>query len=147
MKKDLGICLIGCGRAGMIHAGNFSSRVPGAKMVAVADVVEEAARSAADKLGISAWYTDYREALLNPAVDAVVVVSPTDLHKSIVIDSANAGKHVFCEKPMAMNTAECQEMIDACEEASNCRSGSCAATTRALSRLRSYWTKEPLVTW
>ena len=116
MKKDLGICLIGCGRAGMIHAANFSNRVPGAKMVAVADVVEEAARSAADTLGISDWYTDYREALLNPAVDAVVVVSPTDLHKSIVIDSANAGKHVFCEKPMAMNTAECQEMIDACEK-------------------------------
>jgi myo-inositol 2-dehydrogenase/D-chiro-inositol 1-dehydrogenase/scyllo-inositol 2-dehydrogenase (NAD+) len=116
MKKNLGICLIGCGRAGMIHAGNFSNRVPGAKMVAVADVVEEAARSAAEQLGISNWYTDYREALKDPAVDAVVVVSPTDLHKSIVIDSANAGKHVFCEKPMAMNSIECQEMIEACEK-------------------------------
>lgn len=116
MKNELGICLIGCGRAGMIHAGNFSNKVPGAKMVAVADVVEEAAQSAAAQLGISCWYTDYREALNNPAVDAVVVVSPTDLHRSIVMDSANAGKHVFCEKPMAMNSAECQDMIDACQK-------------------------------
>jgi len=115
-QRDLGVCLIGCGRAGMIHAGNFHNKVPGAKMVAVADVVEEAAKSAAAELGIADWYTDYREALKNPAVDAVVVVSPTDLHKSIVIDCANAGKHVFCEKPMAMNSAECQEMIDACDK-------------------------------
>ncbi len=114
-QRDLGVCLIGCGRAGMIHAGNFNNKVPGAKMVAVADVVIEAAKGAAAELGITDWYTDYREALKNPAVDAVVVVSPTDLHKSIVIDCASAGKHVFCEKPMAMNSAECQEMIDACD--------------------------------
>lgn len=114
-KRDLGVCLIGCGRAGMIHAGNFSNKVPNAKMVAVVDVVEEAAKAAAETLGISAWYTDYHEALKNKDVDAVVVVSPTDLHKSIVIDCANARKHVFCEKPMAMNSDECREMIDACE--------------------------------
>jgi len=100
----------------MIHALNYSNKVPGARMVAVADVVEEAARSAAAKLGVSCWYTDYKEALNNPAVDAVVVVSPTDLHRGIVIDSANAGKHVFCEKPMAMNSMECRDMIDACEK-------------------------------
>jgi len=115
-KSELGICLIGCGRAGMIHARNFKNRVPGAKMVAVADVVEEAAKSAASELGINAWYTDYRKALENDSVDAVIVVSPTDLHRDIVINCANAGKHVFCEKPMAMNTQECDEMIEACNK-------------------------------
>lgn len=111
----LGLCLIGCGRAGMIHARNFSNKVPGAKMVAVADVVEEAAKAAATELGIGAWYTDYREALKDPAVGAVIVVSPTDLHREIVIDCAGAKKHVFCEKPMAMNVKECEDMIAACE--------------------------------
>ncbi|NLD60149.1 MAG: Gfo/Idh/MocA family oxidoreductase [Clostridiales bacterium] len=112
--RTLGLCLIGCGRAGMIHARNYKNKVPGAKMVAVADVVEEAAVAAAAELGIDAWYTDYREALKNPAVDAVIVVSPTDLHRGIVLDCARAKKHVFCEKPMAMNVGECEDMIAAC---------------------------------
>lgn len=100
----------------MIHARNYKNKVPGARMVAVADVSEAAAQAAAQELGIEAWYTDYREALKNPAVDAVIVVSPTDLHEGIVCDCARAKKHVFCEKPMAMNVAECEEMIRVCEE-------------------------------
>jgi len=115
-KRNLGICLIGCGRAGMIHARNFMNKVPGAHMAAVVDVVEDAAKAAARELGINTWYTDYRDVLENDDVDAVVVVSPTNLHKQIVIDCANAKKHIFCEKPMAMNTLECDEMIAACEK-------------------------------
>ena len=114
-EKVLGICLIGCGRAGMIHARNYVNKVKGARMVACADVVEAAAKAAADELGIDKWFTDYREALKLQEVDAVVVVSPTNLHREIVIDCADAGKHIFCEKPMAMNVQECQDMIDACE--------------------------------
>lgn len=115
-KHDLGICLIGCGRAGMIHARNFMNKVPGAHMAAVVDVVEDAAKSAAQELGINTWYTDYHDILKNDDVDAVVVVSPTNLHKQIVLDCANAKKHIFCEKPMAMNTLECDEMIAACDK-------------------------------
>lgn len=115
--KELGICLIGCGRAGMIHARNFASKVPGAHMEAMVDVVEEAAKAAAEECGAPKYYTDYHEILNDDKVDAVVVVSPTDLHKDIVITCAKHGKHVFCEKPMAMNVEECQEMMDACNEA------------------------------
>ncbi len=114
--QSLGICLIGAGRAGMIHAKNFQNKVEGARMVAVVDVVEESAKDAALSLGIDTYYTDYRQMLNNPDIDAVIVVSPTDLHKQIVIDCANAKKHIFCEKPMAMNTSECDEMVCACEE-------------------------------
>ena len=114
-NQVLGICLIGAGRAGMIHAKNFQNKVEGARMTAVVDVVEESAKEAAASLGIDTYYTDYRDALKDPAVDAVVVVSPTNLHKQIVIDCANAKKHVFCEKPMAMNTSECDEMVKACD--------------------------------
>ncbi len=114
--QSLGICLIGAGRAGMIHAKNFQNKVEGARMVAVVDVVEESAKDAALSLGIDTYYTDYHQMLNNPDIDAVVVVSPTNLHKQIVIDCANAKKHIFCEKPMAMNTNECDEMVRACEE-------------------------------
>ncbi len=78
-------------------------------MAAAVDVMEGAAKAAAEELGIDAWYTDYREALINPQVDAVVVVAPTNLHKEIVINAANAKKHVFCEKPMAMDSQECRK--------------------------------------
>jgi myo-inositol 2-dehydrogenase/D-chiro-inositol 1-dehydrogenase/scyllo-inositol 2-dehydrogenase (NAD+) len=56
---------------------------------------------------------DYREALDDPQVDAVVVATPTEHHREIVVAAAGAGKHVLCEKPMAMNAAECDAMIAA----------------------------------
>lgn len=116
-EKKLGICLIGCGRAGMIHARNYKNKVENARMVACVDAVEAAAKAAAEEMGITKYYTDYHEILNDPEVDAVVVVAPTDLHKQIVIDCAAAGKHIFCEKPMAMTVEECDEMIEACDKA------------------------------
>lgn len=113
--NNVGVCLIGAGRAGMIHARNYVNKVPGAHMEAVADAVEETAKAAAAELGIKKYYTDYRDAVMDDAVDAVVVVSPTNLHKDIVVYCANAGKHIFCEKPMAMNAEECKTMVEACE--------------------------------
>ncbi|MCL2232498.1 MAG: Gfo/Idh/MocA family oxidoreductase [Treponema sp.] len=113
MKETIGLGLIGAGRAGMIHARNFASRVPYAKMVAVSDVVEEAARQSAAELGISSYYTDWHEILNNSAVDAVIVVTPTKFHHDIVIEAAKAKKHILCEKPMAMNKEECQRMNEA----------------------------------
>ena len=65
-RRDLGVSLIGCGRAGMIHALNFTKKVPGARIVAVSDVVEDAAKAAAAECRAEAWFTDYREMLLNP---------------------------------------------------------------------------------
>ena len=100
----------------MIHARNFANKVPGAQMVAVVDAVESAAKAAAEELGVSIWHTDYNEILSNDAIDAVLVVSPTNLHKDIVVKCANAKKHIFCEKPMGMNTQECDEMIEACKQ-------------------------------
>lgn len=115
-QKKLGICLIGCGRAGMIHARNYKDKVENARMVACVDVVEAAAKAAAEEMGVTKYYTDYHNILNDPEVDAVVVVAPTDLHKQIVIDCAAAGKHIFCEKPMAMTVEECDEMIEACDK-------------------------------
>jgi len=113
MKEAIGIGLIGAGRAGMIHARNFATRVPNAKMIAVSDVVEESARQAAVELGIGVWYTDWRELLTNSAIDAVVVVTPTKFHCEIVVEAARAKKHILCEKPMAMDREECLRMNEA----------------------------------
>lgn len=115
-RRKIGVCVIGCGRSGIIHARNFAGRVPNSFIAAVVDAAEETAKTTAYELGIDTWHTDYRDILDNNAINAVVVVSPTNLHHDIVIDCANAGKHVFCEKPMANNTTECDEMIEACRK-------------------------------
>ncbi len=115
MNKTVGICIIGAGRAGMIHARNFANVVKDAQVTAVVDAVEQVASQAAQELGAKSFHTDYKEILNNDDVDAVVIVAPTSLHRQIVVDCANAGKHVFCEKPMAMNVAECEDMVTVCK--------------------------------
>lgn len=115
-KKIIGVCLIGSGRAGMIHAENFKSRVANGRVVAVCDPIEEAAKNACKELQVDTCYLDYREALKDQNVDAVIVASPTKYHRDIVVAAANAGKHILCEKPMAMTVKECDEMIEAAEK-------------------------------
>lgn len=117
MKKNyIGVCLIGAGRAGMIHAMNFKTRVSNAKIVAVVDPFKEAALNACKELDISKYYLNYVDALKDDEIDAVIVVSPTVYHREIVVAAAKAGKHVLCEKPMAMDEFECDDMIRACSE-------------------------------
>lgn len=105
--------MIGAGRAGMIHALNFRTRVPFARLVAVAEPCEETRADACKRLEIFKGYGDYRQVLEDDEVDAVVVVTPTAFHRDIVVACAKAGKHILCEKPMAMNENECGEMIEA----------------------------------
>ncbi|MCE5344405.1 MAG: Gfo/Idh/MocA family oxidoreductase [Eubacteriales bacterium] len=115
--EQMKLLLIGAGRAGMIHARNFMARVPHARLAAVSDVNENNAREAAQEIGDNCqWYTDYREALVKSQADAVIVVTPTKYHHEIVLAAAAAGKHILCEKPMAMTVAECRDMIDACQK-------------------------------
>ena len=117
MKSSINICVIGSGRAGMIHAGNFAGSIPGARLVAMVDPVESVAKASCEELEIARYYLDYRDALGDKDIDAVVVVAPTVYHRDIVVDAAAAGKHILCEKPMAMTEAECRDMIDAAEQA------------------------------
>jgi len=111
--SNIGVCVIGSGRAGMIHAVNFVKNVPGAKLVAMVDPIEETAKNACAQLGIDTYYTDYTQALADHSVDAVVIVTPTKFHVDIAVDAAAAGKHILCEKPMAMTAEECRKMNEA----------------------------------
>lgn len=114
--SKLGVCVIGSGRAGMIHAVNFAKNIPQAELIAMVDPVIEVAQDACTKLGVGIAYSDYRYAIDDKNVDAVVIVTPTKFHKEIAVAAANAGKHILCEKPMAMNASECEAMIHASEE-------------------------------
>lgn len=116
MEDKIRVCLIGCGRAGMIHARSYSGNVRGAELIAMCDPMEENLRLAQREIPVRFTYTDYREVMKNQEIDAVVVVTPTQFHRDIVVAAANAGKHVFCEKPMASTEEECDEMISACRK-------------------------------
>ncbi len=116
MQNKVRIGLIGCGRAGMIHARSYNGNVRDAELIAICDPSEESLSRAQAELAVPYAYTDYNEALKNPEIDAVIVVTPTQFHHDIVIAAAKAKKHVFCEKPMASTEEECDEMIEACRE-------------------------------
>lgn len=99
----------------MIHAQNLKNKVPGGLLAAIADPSEDACKKACAELDIVRYYTDYREALAQSDIDAVIVASPTRFHREIVEAAADAKKHVLCEKPMAVNEEECDKMIAAAE--------------------------------
>jgi myo-inositol 2-dehydrogenase/D-chiro-inositol 1-dehydrogenase/scyllo-inositol 2-dehydrogenase (NAD+) len=110
----VGVAVIGGGRAGLIHAHNLGSgRVKGARLVAVVEPVEAVRAQVREVCPRVEVLDDYRLALAHPAVQAVVVTAPTVFHREIVVATAGAGRHVLCEKPMAMTVAECDAMIEA----------------------------------
>lgn len=115
---SIGLAILGTGRAGMVHAINFCrGGIRGCRVVALADPIEQTLHQAARELNIGDAFTDYREALKHPGVDGVVIATPTALHCEIAKSAAQAGKHILCEKPMAMNVEECDAMIAATREA------------------------------
>lgn len=109
--------LIGAGRAGMIHGRNLANRVNGAQVVTVSDPDKQTRETAAEELGTERGFSDYRELIEKGEVDAVVIVTPTRLHREIALAAAAAGKHILCEKPMAMTPSECDEMSAAADAA------------------------------
>jgi myo-inositol 2-dehydrogenase / D-chiro-inositol 1-dehydrogenase len=116
-ESSIGIGIVGSGRAGMIHARNFARLVPGARVAAISDPVAEVRVAARTELGEVAEYESYRDLLEDKSVRAVLIAAPTALHRQAAVAAAEAGKHVFCEKPMAMNVEECDAMIAATDRA------------------------------
>jgi myo-inositol 2-dehydrogenase/D-chiro-inositol 1-dehydrogenase len=116
MTEQLRLGLIGAGRIGRVHAANVAQRVPSARLVAVADVFGEAARALAGEYGLDA-YDDHRALLARSDVDAVVICSSTDTHAQMITEAAQAGKHIFCEKPIALDLARIDAALAAVERA------------------------------
>lgn len=109
------IGVIGCGGIANTKHMPAEKRNPAAELVAFCDVVEERALKAREDFGTPecAVSTDYRQLLQDKSIDAVLVLTPNNAHCRITVDALDAGKHVLCEKPMAMNYAEAKEMLAA----------------------------------
>lgn len=107
--------LIGCGDISRKRVAPALRDLECCELVAVARKQSELAESFAKEFGAQRWYADWRELVADKEIDAVYVASPVNLHAEQTIAAAEAGKHVLCEKPMAMNVAECDQMIAACE--------------------------------
>lgn len=114
-KVNIGI--IGVGRIGRSHARNLKYQIPGSKVLAVADIFEKSARETASQLEISIAEKDYRVLLENKDIDAVVICSSTDTHAQIISEAAQAGKHIFCEKPIALDIDKIDQAITAVKNA------------------------------
>ena len=115
--ESLKIGLIGAGRIGLLHAGHLTSRIPAAELVMVADVFLEAARECAESHAIPSYEQDYHAVLEHPDIQAVVICTSTDTHARIIEDAAQAGKHIFCEKPIDHNLAKIDLALAAVENA------------------------------
>ncbi|RKP48928.1 gfo/Idh/MocA family oxidoreductase [Cohnella endophytica] len=107
-------------RIGVIGAGRIShvmaqahSHVPESKLQGVFDVVRASSEHLASKYDIPHVFDSYEAMLASEEIDAVLVCTPTFLHEQIVIDAANAGKHIFCQKPMALTLEQCERMNEA----------------------------------
>jgi myo-inositol 2-dehydrogenase/D-chiro-inositol 1-dehydrogenase len=113
----LGVGLIGAGRIGRLHAAHLAHQIPHAQLLAIADVIEEAAGQCAAEHGIRQAVGDYRQLLDDPEIQAVVICSATDTHAQIIAEAAQSGKHVFCEKPIDLSLDRIDAAITAVERA------------------------------
>ncbi len=115
--RSLKLGLIGAGRIGSLHAEHLTTRIPSAELIMVADVFEAAAKQCAERYDIPFTTQDYRDVLAHPDIQAVVVCSSTDTHAQVIEEAAQAGKHIFCEKPIALSLAPIDQALDAVEHA------------------------------
>jgi inositol 2-dehydrogenase len=113
----LGVGVLGVGRMGARHAENLRHLVPEAKLVAIADIDFEAAHRLATDLEIEHYYDTHEALVERRDVDAIVIASPSKFHLSAVQTAAAAGKHILCEKPLALTIEDVDKAIAAAERA------------------------------
>lgn len=117
MDRKVRVGIIGSGGiAQSCHMPGYASIPEQCEMVAVCDVNPETAREAASKFGIERTTTDYHELISDPDIDAVSVATPNKFHVEPTVQALRAGKHVLCEKPLAMNAEEARRMCEAAGE-------------------------------
>ena len=118
--KPINIGLIGYGGIGRVHAlayraipFHYGLAANSVRLAGVATTRPETAQTVAAEIGCDFWTADYRELLARPDIDVVDVTVPNNAHAEVVLAAAAAGKHIYCEKPLAMNVAEGQRMVAA----------------------------------
>ena len=116
MTSPFRLALVGAGRVGMVHARNACGSIPGAGLVCIVEADPAVGDRASAELGVPV-FTGLEQALAASDFDGVVVTAPTFVHAELAVLAANAGKHVFCEKPMALSLEECDSMASAARRA------------------------------
>jgi len=116
VKNQVRICMIGAGRVGKNHSRAISRHVPGGKIVALVDPMTSVREETALEFGIEKQFDSLEQALEGADFDAVVITTPTPTHLPLSSLAADHNKHVFCEKPMALNLEECDGIMAACEK-------------------------------
>lgn len=119
----INIGIVGIGGIAGVHIASYGALTEQANVVALCDIIPERAQGKAEavtNLGSSGnvrlqatAYTDYHALIADPSVQAVDICLPTDLHAEVAVAALEGGKHVLCEKPMALNTEQCDRMIAA----------------------------------
>lgn len=119
--RDIGVGLIGTGFMGKAHALAWRSvravmgDVPGARLMQLADTPLEKAQSFAAQFGFAKATDNWRELLADPAIDVISITTPNGLHREMAVAALEAGKHVWCEKPMALTLEDAHAMARAAE--------------------------------
>lgn len=111
MANNLRIGIVGLGRLGKRHAEALAFRTRHCELVAACSPVADERSYASTQLGIARVYEDFDAFLADPEMDAVVLVTPTSMHADQTIAALQAGKHVFVEKPLALNVADCERVL------------------------------------
>jgi myo-inositol 2-dehydrogenase/D-chiro-inositol 1-dehydrogenase len=113
----LTVGLIGAGRIGKRHARTLAFETPAAQLGVVCDVDESSARSLALETECERWAIDPYSVIADPSVDAIAIASSTDSHAPLITAAAEGGKHVFCEKPIALDLELTDKALAAVERA------------------------------
>lgn len=108
MTSEVGLGLIGAGAIGRVHANNIQKSIKGAMLAAVADVDQKAAQAVAGEAKV---FSDYHEMIKDSSVDGVIVCTPPFLKMDITRAAAEAGKAVFCEKPISVTLEDTDKMV------------------------------------
>jgi myo-inositol 2-dehydrogenase/D-chiro-inositol 1-dehydrogenase len=111
--RQLNVGIIGAGRIGKVHAETLAFRLPEARTLAIADVNREAAQAVAARCGIPIVSGSSDEILAHREIEAVLICSSTNTHADLIVEAAQAGKHIFCEKPIAHSVAEIDRALAA----------------------------------
>ena len=117
-SEKLNIAVIGASSMGLSHMKGVMNN-ENANLIAVCDTDENALAEAKEKYDIPVAVTDYRQLVNSNDIDAVIIVTPDQLHLEMTAAFLRTGKHVLCEKPMALNTQECEEMMRVQQETGN----------------------------
>ena len=117
MSSKVNVGLIGAGRIGRLHAEHLAFRIPQANLLAISDIILEAAQKCAADFGVPMATQDHRAIMENPDIEAVVISSSTDTHALMIEEAARAGKHIFCEKPIAHDLGEIDRALAAVDKA------------------------------